>query len=370
MSTKVDSIMKQVKSLTSEEKEDFLDRILRSEDEREEPLRIIPFKFLERANPAHLLAVLEQEHPQTISVVLSHLMPDRAAAILSSLSSEIQGDVIKRISKMDYIDPDILREVERILEKRISTVDYDTYINRGGIGSVVEIINMVEKDTENNIIEILEDEEPELAEIIKNKLFVFEDILMLSDRDIQKVMREVDSQELAKALKGVDAEVQEKIFRNMSKRAAAMLMEDMDYMGPIRLKDAEAAQQKIVSIITYLEKSGEINIIHPGKEEVVGEGKQIKDNISFFDFVKKLNEIQILEIHKNIPLDSIIKSLVWVQPFTKNKLLFHLSFWNKIKYNNWINQAKKRVYNIEDIFNAQQEIMTFFLKKEEEKDGE
>jgi flagellar motor switch protein FliG len=133
----------------------------------------------------------------------------------------------------------------------------------------VEILNLVDRASEKQIIEALEDEDPELAEEIKKRMFVFEDIVMLDDRAIQKVLREVDSQELSKALKSVDTEVQDKIFRNMSKRAAQMLKEDLEYMGPIRLKDVEESQQKIVSIIRHLEDTGEIVVARSGEDEMV-----------------------------------------------------------------------------------------------------
>jgi flagellar motor switch protein FliG len=170
---------------------------------------------------------------------------------------------------MDRTSPEVLREVERVLEKKLSTLSSEDYTAAGGVESIVEILNLVDRSSEKMIIEALEDEDPELAEEIKKRMFVFEDIVMLDDRAIQKVMREVDSQELAKALKSVDTEVQDKIFRNMSKRAAGMLKEDMEYMGPIRLKDVEEAQQKIVSIIRHLEDTGEIVVARSGEDELV-----------------------------------------------------------------------------------------------------
>ena len=170
---------------------------------------------------------------------------------------------------MDRTSPEVLREVERVLERKLSTLSNEDYTMAGGIDVVVEVLNNVDRSTEKSIIEALEEEDPELAEEIKKKMFVFEDIVLLDDKAIQKVLRELDNQDLAKALKAVDTEVQEKIFRNMSKRAAALLREDMEFMGPIRLKDVEEAQQKIVNIIRKLEEDGEIVVARAGEDELV-----------------------------------------------------------------------------------------------------
>ena len=164
---------------------------------------------------------------------------------------------------------EVLREVERVLERKLSTLSNEDYTMAGGVDVVVEVLNNVDRSTEKSIIEALEEEDPELAEEIKKKMFVFEDIVLLDDKAIQKVLRELDNQDLAKALKAVDTEVQEKIFRNMSKRAAALLREDMEFMGPIRLKDVEEAQQKIVNIIRKLEEDGEIVVARAGEDELV-----------------------------------------------------------------------------------------------------
>ena len=170
---------------------------------------------------------------------------------------------------MDRTSPEILREVERVLERRLSTLASEDYTSAGGIDSVVAILNNADRATERNIIEALEEDDPDLAEEIKKKMFVFEDIITLDDRSIQKVMRHVDTSDLAKALKAVDPEVQDKIYRNMSKRAAQMLKEDMEYMGLIRLKDVEEAQQKIVNIIRKLEEQGEIVLSRNAEDEII-----------------------------------------------------------------------------------------------------
>ncbi len=246
------------KSLGSQKAVDIINRLTSS-------LQVRPFDFIRRTDPTHL----QQEHPQTIALILAYLEPQKASIILSSLPHEIQSDVAKRIATMDRTSPEVLREVERVLEKKLSTLSSEDYTAAGGVESIVEILNLVDRSTEKTIIESLEEDDPELAEDIKKRMFVFEDIVMLGDREIQKVLREVDTSELAKALKAVDSEVQDKIFRNMSKRAATLLKEDMEYMGPVRLKDVEEAQQKIVSIIRKLEEAGEIVVARAGEDELV-----------------------------------------------------------------------------------------------------
>ncbi|MDR2575174.1 MAG: flagellar motor switch protein FliG [Treponema sp.] len=250
------------KSLGSQKAIDIINRLTSS-------LQVRPFDFIRRTDPTHLLNFIQQEHPQTIALILAYLEPNKASVILQNLNHDVQSDVARRIATMDRTSPEVLREVERVLEKKLSTLSSEDYTTAGGVESIVEILNLVDRASEKQIIEALEDEDPELAEEIKKRMFVFEDIVMLDDRSIQKVMREVDSQELAKALKSVDTEVQDKIFKNMSKRAATMLKEDMEYMGPVRLKDVEEAQQKIVSIIRHLEDVGEIVIARSGEDEMV-----------------------------------------------------------------------------------------------------
>ncbi|MBS0619339.1 MAG: flagellar motor switch protein FliG [Spirochaetes bacterium] len=232
-------------------------------------LQVRPFDFVRRQDPAQLLNFIQNEHPQTIALILSYLDAPKSALIMSSLPHQIQADVARRIAKMDRTSPEVLREVERVLERKLSTLSNEDYTMAGGIDVVVEVLNNVDRSTEKSIIEALEEEDPELAEEIKKKMFVFEDIVLLDDKAIQKVLRELDNQDLAKALKAVDTEVQEKIFRNMSKRAAALLREDMEFMGPIRLKDVEEAQQKIVNIIRKLEEDGEIVVARAGEDELV-----------------------------------------------------------------------------------------------------
>ncbi|MDR1467798.1 MAG: flagellar motor switch protein FliG [Spirochaetaceae bacterium] len=250
------------KALGNQKAVDIINRLTSS-------LQVRPFDFIRRTDPAHLLNFIQQEHPQTIALILAYLEPTKASVIMTNLPQTVQSEVARRIASMDRTSPEVLREVERVLEKKLSTLSSEDYTAAGGVDSIVEILNLVDRSSEKQIIEALEDEDPELAEEIKKKMFVFEDIVMLDDRSIQKVMREVDTQELSKALKSVDAEVQDKIYRNMSKRAAQMLKEDMEFMGPVRLKDVEEAQQKIVAIIRHLEDIGEIVVARAGEDELV-----------------------------------------------------------------------------------------------------
>jgi flagellar motor switch protein FliG len=250
------------RALGSQKAVDIINRLTSS-------LQVRPFDFIRRTDPTHLVNFIQGEHPQTIALILAFLDANKAAQILGALQHEVQADVAKRIALMQRTSPDILREVERVLERKLSTLASDDYTTAGGVDAIVEILNSVDRSTEKAIIEQLEEDDPELAEEIKKRMFVFEDIVLLDDRSIQKVMREVDGQDLAKALKSVDAEVQDKIFRNMSKRAASMLREDMDFMGPIRVKDVDEAQQKIVNIIRKLEESGEIVVARAGEDQLV-----------------------------------------------------------------------------------------------------
>jgi len=250
------------KALGTQKAIDILNRLTSS-------LQVRPFDFVRRQDPAHLLNFIQNEHPQTMALILSYLDPNKSALILASLPHQIQADVARRIAKMDRTSPEVLREVERVLERKLSTLSNEDYTSAGGVDAIVEVLNNVDRGTEKSIIEALEEEDPELAEEIKKKMFVFEDIVLLDDKAIQKTLRELDNQDLAKSLKAVDTEVQEKIFRNMSKRAAALLREDMEFMGPIRLRDVEEAQQKIVNIIRKLEEEGEIIVARAGEDELV-----------------------------------------------------------------------------------------------------
>ena len=232
-------------------------------------LQVRPFEFVRKTDPSQVLNIIQDEHPQTIAMILSYLSPSQSAMILGALTPEKQADVAKRIAKMDRTSPDVIKEVERVLERKLSSLLNQDYTIVGGVDAIVGILNTVDRGTEKHIMESLEIEEPELADEIRKKMFVFEDILLLDDRAIQRVLRDVDNNDLAVALKGANEEVQNVIFKNLSKRLAAMIREDMEFMGPVRMKDVEEAQQKIVGIIRKLEDSAEIVISRGGGDEII-----------------------------------------------------------------------------------------------------
>ncbi len=232
-------------------------------------LQVKPFEFIRKTEASQVLNFIQDEHPQTIALILSYLSPAQSALIISALPPDRQSDVAKRIATMDRTSPDVIKDVEKILETKLSNLVNQDYTIVGGVDSVVEILNTVDRSTEKHIMETLEIDEPELADEIRKKMFVFEDILLLDDRAIQRVLRDVDNSDLAIALKGANEEVQNAIFNNLSKRLAVMIKEDMEFMGPVRMKDVEEAQQKIVNIIRKLEDSSEIVISRGGGDEIV-----------------------------------------------------------------------------------------------------
>ena len=232
-------------------------------------LQVRPFEFVRKTDPSQLLNFIQDEHPQTIAMILSYLTSAQAALVIGALPPEKQADGAKRIAMMDRTSPDVIKEVERVLEKKLSSLVNQDYTIVGGVDAIVNILNTVDRTTEKHIMESLEIEEPELADEIRKKMFVFEDILLLDDRAIQRVLRDVDNADLGVALKAANEEVQNVIFKNLSKRLAAMIKEDMEFMGPVRMKDVEEAQQKVVSVIRKLEDSGEIVISRGGGDEIV-----------------------------------------------------------------------------------------------------
>lgn len=232
-------------------------------------LQVRPFDFVRKTDPTQLLNFIQGEHPQTIALILAYLKPHQASVVLSALPQDKQADVARRIATMDRTSPDVIKEVERILEKKLSSLVTEDYTAAGGVQSIVDILNSVDRGTEKFIMETLEIEDTDLAEEIKRRMFVFEDILTLDGRSIQRFLREVDNNQLAVALKGATDDVQRLIFSNMSKRLSEMIREDLEFMGPVRLKDVEEAQQKIVNIIRKLEDAGEIVISRGGGDEII-----------------------------------------------------------------------------------------------------
>ena len=250
------------KSLGADKAMDVIGRLTAS-------LQVKPFEFIRKTDPSQLINFIQDEHPQTIALILSYMPPQQAAQIISGLAPDRQADVARRIAVMDRTSPDVIKEVESVLEQKLASLVNQDYTIIGGVDSVVEILNSVDRGTEKHIMESLEIEEPELADEIRKKMFVFEDILLLDDRSIQRVLRDVDNNDLGIALKAANEQVQNAIFNNLSKRLATMIKEDMEFMGPVRMKDVEDAQQKIVNEIRKLEDAGEIVISRGGGDDII-----------------------------------------------------------------------------------------------------
>lgn len=251
------------KALGSQQALDVINRLTVS-------LQVRPFDFIRKADASQLLNFIQGEHPQTIALILAYLKPSQAAIVLSALPQDKQSDVTRRIATMDRTSPEMINEIEKVLEKKLSSLVNEDYTAAGGVQSIVEILNSVDRGTEKYIMESLEIEDTSLAEEIKKRMFVFEDILTLDNRAIQRFLREIENSQLAMALKGSSEEVQNIIFSNMSKRMVDMIKEDMEFMGPVRLRDVEEAQQKIVNSIRKLEDAGEIVISRGGGDEIIG----------------------------------------------------------------------------------------------------
>lgn len=228
-----------------------------------------PFSFLQRAESENLLTFIQEEHPQTIALILCHLPHHKAAEIIGGLPVQKQIEVIKRIANMEQTNPEVIREVERGLESRLASMLTQSMEKAGGVPTVAEILNLADRSTEKSIMEGLEADDPDLVEQIRRLMFVFEDILMVNEKGIQAVLKEVENSELALALKTASEELKQKIFANMSERAASMIKEDMEYMGPVRVSDVESAQQRVVDVVRRLEESGEVAISGRGESEMM-----------------------------------------------------------------------------------------------------
>ena len=226
-----------------------------------------PFSFLAKTDTENLMTFIQDEHPQTIALILSHLTSDKASQILAGLPLEKQMGVVTRIARMDNTSPDVIREVEQGLELRLSGIVSQTFQKVGGVESVAEMLNLADRATEKSLLESLEAQDPDLVEQIRRLMFVFEDILLVNDKGIQAVLKEIENDDLSLALKTASVELREKVFRNMSERAAQMIKEDMEYMGPVRISDVEGAQQKIVDVVRRLEDAGEVVISGRGGEK-------------------------------------------------------------------------------------------------------
>lgn len=250
------------KALGTDEASNIIGRLTSS-------LQVKPFDFARKADPHQILNFIQNEHPQTIALVLSYLDAEQSGQILSELPQELQADVARRIATMESTSPEVISQVEQILEKKLSTTVTQDYTETGGIQAVVEVLNGVDRSTERTILDSLEIQDPELAEEIKKRMFVFEDIVALDNRAIQRIIRDVENDDLRLSLKVSSEEVKEIIFNNMSERMAETFKEEMEYMGPVRLRDIEEAQTRVVSIIRRLEDVGEIVIARGGGDDII-----------------------------------------------------------------------------------------------------
>jgi flagellar motor switch protein FliG len=229
----------------------------------------LPFEFLQRLDPRQVLSYLQDEHPQTIALVLAHMPPERAAMVIGGLNDALQRDVAHRVAVMDRTSPEVIKQVEEVLARKlVSVVNTGELSSAGGVQSLVEILNRSDRPTERLILEGLERTSPDLADEVRQRMFVFEDIVQLDDRSVQLVLRHVDNKDLAVALKGVKMDVQQKILRNMSERASANLTDEISLLGPIRITQVEEAQSGIVRIIRSLEESGQLLLSRGGDEFV------------------------------------------------------------------------------------------------------
>lgn len=250
------------KAFGNQEATNIIDRLTSS-------LQVRPFDFARKADAQQVLNFIQNEHPQTIALVLSYLDPEQAGQILSELPQEMQAEIAKRIATMDSTSPEIISQVEQVLERKISSSLTEDYTQTGGLQAVVEVLNGVDRSTERTILDALEIQDPELAEEIKKRMFVFEDIVVLDNRAIQRIIREVENEDLRLSLKVASDEVKDIVFKNMSQRMADTFKEEMEYMGPVRLRDVEEAQTRIVGAIRRLEEIGEIVIARGGGDDII-----------------------------------------------------------------------------------------------------
>jgi flagellar motor switch protein FliG len=232
-------------------------------------LKTKAFSFVRKADYKNLLAIVQNEHPQTIALILSYARSDQASAILSELSKDIRIEVVERIAKMDAASPDVVRSIEQTLEKKFANLVSAESMDVGGINYIADVLNSVDRSTEKQIFDELAQRDPKLADEIRQKMFVFEDIVMLDDISIQAFLKEVDPKDLAVAIKGSTSEVADSIYRNMSQRARESLQTDVEYLNNVRLRDVEEAQQRIVAIIRRLEDDGVLTISKGGADEII-----------------------------------------------------------------------------------------------------
>ena len=236
------------------------DRALEVLTRLQSSLQEVPFQFLKRADAAQICSFIQDEHPQTIALILAHLDPQVSAVILSAMARDVQADVVVRIATMDRTPPVVVREVERVLERKMASIFSQGFTFAGGVKEVAEIMNRIERNTEKAIMADLEERDPELADEVARLMFTFDDLVYVDDSGIQRVLREVETKDLALALKSTNEDVKDKVFRNVSDRAREIIQEEIEFMGPVRMRNVEEAQQKIVGVIRRLEDAGEVMV--------------------------------------------------------------------------------------------------------------
>ena len=238
-------------------------------DKLTETLQVRPFEFVRKADTLQIVHLIANENPQTVALLLSYLEPKKAASVLAALSGETQVEVVTRMANMESVIPEYIREAEMILEQRLAKMGMSDQTTVGGLDAVVKIINSVDRGTEKNILESLDIVDPDLSENIKKSMFVFEDIAKLSNQAIQRVLKDVQQSDIAVALKGANESVKNVIMQNLSKRLQEMIIDDLQVMGPMRMKDVEEAQQKIVNAVRALEENGEIIVSRGDSSDVL-----------------------------------------------------------------------------------------------------
>jgi flagellar motor switch protein FliG len=229
-----------------------------------------PFEFLRKSDPKQMAVFLQNEHPQTIALILSHLSSAQAAAVLTNLGDNLQADVAKRIANMDRTPPEIVQRVEDVMRRRMSSLISQDALRVGGTPYLVQVLTSVDRGTEKHILDRLTETDPALADEVRKMMFTFDDLIALDDRSIQRVLRDIDSKDLALALKAAREDLREHIFNNMSTRAASMLREEIDFLGPVRIRNVEEAQQRIVTVVRRLEEAEEIVISRGGEDQLLG----------------------------------------------------------------------------------------------------
>ena len=251
------------KSLGPEEARRIIDRLIKLQEEA------AGFSFLEDINPQQLSKFIQNEHPQTIALILAHLSASRAAQLIAALPEEMRTEIVVRMANLEEISPEIVKKIAVVLEQRLASLRSYSIEEYGGVKAVSELFNRMDRRASRNVLEQVESRDPELAASIRDLMFVFEDILLVDDQGIMEILKRVDKKSLALALKGADDQIKTKFFRNMSKRAADMLKEEMEYLGPTRMRDVERAQREIVEVVRNLEEEGVIVIGEAGDEEYV-----------------------------------------------------------------------------------------------------